>query len=75
MSEMKRNRGNFHRMKLNRKIRYNLTNLHNYNHNKWPYKPCHVGIHWKALAEHYQMSINVPGFQSYFRLFASFCIG
>ena len=36
-------------------------------------KPCHVGIHLKALAEHYQMSTIVPGFQStFFKLF-SFC--
>ena len=39
------------------------------------YKPCHVGIHWKALAECSQMSTNVTGFQSFFRFFASFCIG
>ena len=30
-------------------------------------KPCHVGIHLKALAEHYQMSTRVPAsFQSFF---------
>ena len=29
-------------------------------------KPCHIGIYWKALVEYYQMSTNVPGFQSYF---------
>ena len=34
-----------------------------------PSKPCHVGIHWKALVEHYQMSTNVTGFQSFFQLF------
>ena len=28
--------------------------------------PCHVGIHLKALAEHYQMSSHLPGFQSFF---------
>ena len=28
-------------------------------------KPCHIGIHWKALAECYQMSTNAAGFQSY----------
>ena len=38
-------------------------------------KPCHVGIHWIALAEYSQMSTYVPGFQSFFRFFASFCIG
>ena len=28
-----------------------------------PSKPCHVGIHWKALIEYSpQMSINMPGF-------------
>ena len=35
-------------------------------------KPCHVGIHWIALAEYSQMSTHVPGFQSFFRFFASF---
>ena len=38
-------------------------------------KPYHVGIHLIALAEHSQMSTHVPGFQSFFRFFASFCIG
>ena len=38
-------------------------------------KTCHVGIHWIALAEYSQMSTHVPGFQSFFRFFASFCIG
>ena len=32
-------------------------------------EPCHVGIHWKALAEYYQMSTNVPGFQSFSSVF------
>ena len=32
-----------------------------------PSKPCHVGIHWIALAEYSQMSTHVPGFQSFFR--------
>ena len=40
-----------------------------------PSKPCHFGIHWIALIEHSQMSTHVPGFQSYFRLFASFLNG
>ena len=40
-----------------------------------PSKPCHVGIHWKALAEYSQMSTLVPGFLSFSRFFASFCIG
>ena len=35
----------------------------------------HAGIHWIALAEYFQMSINVPGFQSFLRFFASFGIG
>ena len=38
-------------------------------------KPCHVGIHGKALAECSQMSTHMPGSQSFFRFFASFCIG
>ena len=37
-------------------------------------KPCHVGIHWIALIEYCQMSTHVPGFQSFLRIFASFCI-
>ena len=40
-----------------------------------PSKPCHVGIHWKALAEDFHMSTHLPGFRSFFRFFASFCIG
>ena len=28
-------------------------------------KPCHIGIHWIALAEFSQMSTHVPGFQSF----------
>ena len=35
---------------------------------------CHVGIHWIALTEYYQMSTNLPGFQSFLASFASFCI-
>ena len=38
-------------------------------------KPCHVGIHWKALAEFSQMSTHLPGFRSFSRFFASLCIG
>ena len=30
-----------------------------------PSKPCHVGIHWRALAEHSQMSTHLPRFQSF----------
>ena len=41
-----------------------------------PSKPYHVGTHWIAFAEYSLMSIHVPlGFQSFFRTFASFCIG
>ena len=36
---------------------------------------CHVGIHWIAFADYSQISTHVPGFQSIFRFFASFCIG
>ena len=44
--------------------------------NLWkPLKPCRVGIHWKGLTECFQMSTHLPGFQSFFRFFASFCIG
>ena len=38
-------------------------------------KPCHVGIHWEALAENYPMSTRMPEFQSFFWIFALFCIG
>ena len=34
-----------------------------------PSKPCHVGIHWIALAVCSQMSTHVPGFQSLFSVF------
>ena len=30
-------------------------------------KPCHVGIHWIALAEYSHMSTHLPGFHSFFR--------
>ena len=40
-----------------------------------PPKPCCVGTHGKALAEHSHMSTHLPGFQSFFRFFAPFCIG
>ena len=32
-------------------------------------KPCHVGIHLKALAEYYQLNTNVPGFQLFLNFF------
>ena len=38
-------------------------------------KPCHVGIHWKALAEYFQMSTHLPGFRSFLRVFTLLCIG
>ena len=28
-----------------------------------PSKPCHVGTHWMALAEYFQMSTHMLGFQ------------
>ena len=34
-----------------------------------PFKPCHVGIHWIALAEHSQMSTHLPGFPSFLKVF------
>ena len=40
-----------------------------------PSKPCHFGTHWIALTEYSHMSTHMPGFQSFFRFFASFCIG
>ena len=39
-----------------------------------PFKPCHVGIHWIALLEYSQMSTLVPGFWSFYRICASFCM-
>ena len=39
-----------------------------------PSKPCHVGTHWIALAEHSQMSTHVPGFQSPFRFLHHFVL-
>ena len=39
-----------------------------------PSKQCHVGIHWKALTEYFQMSIHLPGFQSFSKIFASFLL-
>ena len=44
-------------------------------HFRKPSKAYHVGIHWIALAEYSQMSTHVPGFQTFFRFFALFCIG
>ena len=40
-----------------------------------PSKPCHVGIHRIVPTEFSQVSTHVQGFQSFFRFFASFCIG
>ena len=39
-----------------------------------PSNPCHVGIHWIALAEYSQMSIHVPGFQSFLRILHYFVL-
>jgi len=35
-------------------------------------KPCYVDIYWKALAECFQMSTNLPGFLSFSSFFAFF---
>ena len=32
-----------------------------------PSKPCHVGIHWKALPQYSQMNTHLPGFRWFFR--------
>ena len=40
-----------------------------------PLKSCNGGIHWIALADCSQMNIYMPGFQSFYRFLASFCIG
>ena len=39
-----------------------------------PSKLSHLGIHWIALAEFFQMSTHLPGFQSVSRFFIPFCI-
>ena len=38
-----------------------------------PSKPCHVGIHWKDLAQYSRMSTHMPWFKSFPSFFASFC--
>ena len=35
-------------------------------------KTCHVGIHWKALTECFQMSTHLPWFQSFLSFLSSF---
>ena len=35
---------------------------------------CHVGIHLKAVAEHYQMCANVPGFKPFFNFFSNYFV-
>ena len=37
-------------------------------------QPCHVCIHWKALAEHFHMSTHLPGFRSFFRFMHPFVL-
>ena len=37
-------------------------------------KPCHVGTHWKALAEYSQVSTHLPGFQSFLRILYHFVL-
>ena len=50
------------RMQTSRRFSKILSNAKNF----WkPSKPCHVGIHWKALAEYFQLSTHLPGFQSF----------
>ena len=39
-----------------------------------PSKPCHVGIHWIALAEYSHMSTHLPEFQSFFSFFNHFVL-
>ena len=39
-----------------------------------PSKPCHVGVHWIALAEYYQMSTNMIYAFSHFSAFLHYCI-
>ena len=37
-------------------------------------KPCHVGIHWKALDEYFQMSTHLSGFLSFFSFLHHFVL-
>ena len=39
-----------------------------------PSDHCHVGIHRKALTEHFRMSTRLPGFQSFFRFLHDFVL-
>ena len=39
-----------------------------------PSKPSHVGIYWIALMEYSHLCTHLPGFQSFFRVFAWFRI-
>ena len=39
-----------------------------------PFKPCHVGIHWIALAEYFQMSTHMSGFQYFLGCFHHFVV-
>ena len=39
-----------------------------------PSKPCHVGIHWIALAENSYMSTHLPGFWSFFKFLHHFVL-
>ena len=40
-----------------------------------PSEPCHVGTHWIALTEYFQMGTHLLGFRSFFSFFAyPFCI-
>ena len=43
-------------------------------HHENQLNPCHVGIHWKALAEFSQMSTHLPWFQSFLSFLSSFYI-
>ena len=56
-------------------LRLLLSKTQEHQHFEKTSKPCHVGIHWVALTEYSQMSTHMPGFQSFFRFFASICIG
>ena len=37
-------------------------------------KTCHVGIHWKALTEYFQMSTHLPWFQSFHSFLSSILV-
>ena len=50
---------------------HQITRMQNF---REPSKPCHVCIHWIALAEYSRMSNHMPGFQSFFSFLHHFVL-